>query len=186
MASSKSGAREAAFFLVLKMFLAAIKAVLPPQVKLTVAGTEYDRATLLQMHSDWVARFQRVEDLRSEEVKAMHERTKAEREGRKFIKDLTSALVGYYGAGAPELLRFGIKRTATKKQMTPETRLVAKAKAALTRKARGTMGPKQRAAITAEPQPVVTVTLPSKHPAPSPSPAPVAETPVRNEVVSRA
>ncbi len=101
------------------------------------------------------------------------------------IRELRNVVIGYFGAASPKLADFGFaapKRTP----LTPAKKAAAALKRAATRKARGTMGKKQKLAITgatasapAAPAPAPAAPAPSANAAPAPAPqAPAAPAPV--------
>jgi len=57
----------------------------------------------------------------------------------------------YFGAGSPQLVKFGLNPKKTRAPLTTEQLAVRTAKARATRSLRGTKGPVQKAAIKAGP-----------------------------------
>jgi hypothetical protein len=102
-----------------------------------------------------------------------------------FYSNVVAFLKNAFGATDQTTLSgFGILPPKTRAKPTTTTRAIATAKAAATRKARGTMGKKQKAAITTTPAPTVQVlgadgqplgsTAAPVAPVAPPAPAPVA------------
>jgi hypothetical protein len=86
------------------------------------------------------------------------------------VRGLRQYVISAFGASNPVLADFGF--TPPKKQaLTPEQKVARALKAAATRKARGTMGKKQKAGIKGA------VPAPAPSPAAEPSPAHTAATP---------
>jgi hypothetical protein len=112
------------------------------------------------------------------------------KQGALVTTGLKAFVMGIYGKTGPQLADFGFTppKTAT---LTPEQKAAAVAKRAATRKARGTVGPKAKLAITgataaasaaatapATPAPAAGQPAPAAAPqAPAPAPAPVGPVP---------
>lgn len=92
---------------------------------------------------------------------------------------LKQAVIAQFGAANPQLPDFGIKPKAPRKPLTAEQKVLAKAKAAATRKERGTVGPVEKLktvgatpSVTISPSGAVTTSAPSSTaPASSTTPA---------------
>jgi hypothetical protein len=74
---------------------------------------------------------------------------------RAFVKNATSALIQAYGTDSADLAACGITPKKTPAKRTSVENAVAAAKAAETRKLRGTKGSRQKAAIVYQGQPAV-------------------------------
>jgi hypothetical protein len=102
---------------------------------------------------------------------------------RGFYANVVANLKQIFGSGnQAQLAAFGIQPAKPRSKPSTTTRAIATAKAKATRVARGTMGKKQKAAITTTPQPTVQVLGADGQPldtAPTPagSSTPVAPTP---------
>jgi hypothetical protein len=98
-----------------------------------------------------------------------------------LVRALRQYVIDAFGASSPVLADFGF--TPPKKQgLTPEQKVARALKAAATRKARGTIGKKQKAKIKG----VVSTPVTSPAPAPAPSPAPAVAPAASTAVVAPA
>ena len=91
---------------------------------------------------------------------------------QKFHEDLTSVLRQQLGPDLARLKRYGVPPVKRRGPLSAEAGAIAKARERDTRRARGTMGSRQREAITTEPKPQVVISGlegASKSDAPSPS-----------------
>ncbi len=108
-----------------------------------------------------IAKFQAILDMLNSVTasKTAYQHAIATRKGelvadRTFYANVVANLKQIIGLTAQTTLSaFGILPPKTKAKPSSTTRAIAAAKAAATRKARGTMGKKQKAAITTTPQP---------------------------------
>jgi hypothetical protein len=91
-----------------------------------------------------------------------------------FLPKLKTALQAVLGVGSVALAEFGFHPAKTPAPLTGEQIVARKAKAAATRRKRGTLGRRQKAAIRETATPVVTATFPDAPPAPAAPPHPVA------------
>ena len=106
---------------------------------------------------------------------------------RAFYANVAAYLKQAFGlTDQTTLSAFGILPPKTRAKPSSTTRAIATAKAAATRKARGTMGKKQKAAITTTPAPTVQVlglgNTGGSTPPPAPAPAPMPVAPVTTTV----
>jgi hypothetical protein len=95
---------------------------------------------------------------------------------RALYTQLKEALVGFYGSGSPALAQFGLKPRSKAKPLTAAQKAAMVGQMLQTRKARGIIGKRQRAAVKAGP---VTVTLTSTSAAAPTSVAPTEEAPAQ-------
>jgi hypothetical protein len=72
-------------------------------------------------------------------------------EVRAYQAALKAAMVSYFGAGSPKLVKFGLKAAKPRTPLTSTQRAVRAAKVMATRKLRGTMGSVQKMAIKSGP-----------------------------------
>ena len=72
-------------------------------------------------------------------------------EVRAYQAVLKAAMVSYFGAGSPQLVRFGLKAAKARTPLTAKQLAVRAAKVMATRKLRGTLGSVQKAAIKSGP-----------------------------------
>jgi hypothetical protein len=133
---------------------------LPTQLK-AVIQADLDAAAVTQTaHAAW--------QLAVEEERTAH----ATAHG--VLLGLKGYLVAQYGKKVDVLTDFGFT-TPKAPKTTPATKVAAAAKAKATRKARGTLGKKQRLAITGAPDPATatgSTTAPATGAAPAPAPVP--------------
>ncbi len=98
-----------------------------------------------------------------------------------LMRELKNLVIATFGPTSPKLADFGFKATV-RTPLTPAQKVARAAKAAATRKARGTLGKKQKALITgvtaAAAAAAASATAPTTTPAPAPAPAPAAPAPV--------
>ncbi len=103
-----------------------------------------------------------------------------------LMRELRNLVIATFGTTSPKLADFGFKATV-RTPLTPAQKVARAAKALATRKARGTLGKKQKALITGETAAAAaaaaaasaTATAPTTTPAaPAPAPAPAAASPV--------
>ena len=104
-------------------------------------------ATLTTFYRSRLAAAERVEIARAAWLEGIAGYDALYARGTVLLRDLRGFLYGALGRTAPELADFGLSppRAATQ---TPEQKAAAVAKRLATRRARGTMGPKARLAIT--------------------------------------
>ncbi len=129
-----------------------------------------------------LAKFQAISDMLAAvtAAKTAYQHAIATRKGelvadRAFYANVVSNLKQVFGlTDQTTLSAFGILPPKTRAKPSSTTRAIATAKAAATRKARGTMGKKQKAAITTTAQPTVQVLGPDGQPLGSPATAPAA------------
>jgi len=151
---------------------------------LPLAASTYTMATLVQLVQSRIDAANTVVNARAHWVDASATYETLNTNVTKVVRALRQYVINVYGPDSPVLADFGF--TATKRSpLTPE-QLVAKAqKAAATRKARGTMGKKQKAKIkgtvvTTAPATPPSATAPAETPAAPPAvvvPAPVVTSP---------
>ena len=145
-------------------FIEGVPQVLPPGSHVGVQGVEYGPEALVAKLEEVLKPVKDVvnaEDaakVARREIQAQYEPT------RQFLTAFVAALRGYLGANNPKLATLGIKpaRPATPLSVTAKLQRALKAKA--TRKARGTLGRRQRKAIKAESFPLVVIDDAGLHP----------------------
>jgi hypothetical protein len=135
---------------------------MPVQLKAAIQA-DLDAAAVTQTaHASWLL--------------AVQEERTAHATAHGVLLGLKSYLVSQYGKTKVDVLTdFGFT-TPKVPRTTPATQVAAAAKAKATRKARGTLGPKQRLAITGAPEPAA-APVPTPAPAPAPVPATGTTTP---------
>ncbi len=141
---------------------------------LPLAGTTFTMATLEQLIQSRIDAANAVANARAHWVDASATYETLNTNVTKVVRALRDYVINVYGEDSPVLADFGF--TPTKRSPLTPDELVAKAqKAAATRKARGTMGKKQKAKIKG----TVTTTAPAAPPdATAPAVTPAAPTAV--------
>jgi hypothetical protein len=135
------------FRLKLQQMLAGVEAVIPDGNFITTTGGSLTKAAIVKMLTDEVSEFETVDagvtalgvarvQIR-EDLPQMH----------KLYTELKDALSAQFGRGSPLLAQFGLKPQQLRKQLTPEQRVVAAAKARQTRLMRHTGGVRQKATV---------------------------------------
>jgi hypothetical protein len=135
------------------------------QKSLSLAGESTSPAQLKAVFQAESDALDVVDATRATLAKQMETLREAQANAHSARTNLHAYIVGNYGANAVEMLGdFGMAPAKRRAQPTVETKATAKKKAAATRKARGTMGPKEKKKI-------VGVVVETAAPA-APSPAP--------------
>ena len=131
-------------------FIEGVPQVLPVGSHVGIQGVEYGPDAL-------VAKLQEVLKPVTDVVNAEQAAKNARREiqvqyasTRHFLTAFAAALRGYLGANNPKLAALGIKPVQPAAPLTVAAKLQRALKAKATRKARGTLGRRQRKAIKAE------------------------------------
>ncbi len=101
---------------------------------------------LMTFMGDWTA----AEDSGAKHHADVQRRNDNEPAARAFVDELKPAVLAVMGSKNPDLVKFGMKPRQAKKKLTSEQRVQATAKALATRKARHTLGPRQRSQIKGE------------------------------------
>lgn len=131
------------------------------------------QAQLVTQLSGYLPNLKAVSDAKAAYAQAVITRKADEQDVREFLMQLRAALVAFFGAGNPDLAKFGMSA----KKRTPQdsqTRILAAAKRTLTRKKRGTLGAKQKASIKAIGTPQVSIGPSGVQIAPAPEEQPTA------------
>jgi hypothetical protein len=129
-----------------------------------VNGQELKQTDIVAQLQSWIPLFQQVDAT----IAPYRDATKALRAAapaiRQYVGLYRMALRQVFGKGSPLLADFGMSVTQ-QKTPTPATHVVATAKAASTRKARGTLGKQRRKTVKGAP--VTQVTIPADGTAPA-------------------
>ena len=136
--------------------LSGIQAVLPPGSGLSLGGQIVTQAQLVAEFEAAIAPYAAVRAERVVYLQKLKDRTAGHAATRERLSQFRSAAVAFFGAGSPLLAKFGF-RPKTKQALTTGQKAMAAAKRSLTRKLRGTLGSKQKAAIKSEGAPVVSL-----------------------------
>jgi hypothetical protein len=133
-----------------------VKTLLPANTSLTINGVATKQPAIDAQLQAWITVFQAVEPAENAYKGAVAARVAITAAAKAYVKALKAVIKSYFGAQNPQLASFGI--TSDKAASTsPQTKLVAAAKRKQTRTLHGTMGKKQKAAITVVGNPAVLV-----------------------------
>ena len=142
---------------------------------LPLLGTAMTRAEVVSKLKAFVLLYAAVMQTKQPYLSALEARKAAEASAHAFYAAVVACLKLILGPNnQAQLAAFGIAQPKAKKAPSAETRAIAKVKAQATRKARGTVGKKQRQAITATPQPTLQVLGADGQPLASGAAAPAA------------
>jgi hypothetical protein len=159
---------------------------LPPGTSLPLGGTTYTATSLAAFIQSRINAANAVEIARANWLSAAKTYDAINTQAIVVVRELRNLVIGMFGASSPKLADFGFKPT-TRTPLTPAQKAAAALKRAATRKARGTMGKKLKAAITgavpatapaatpvASPATPAAPAAPASPPVASPAPAPAA------------
>ncbi len=136
--------------------LVGVQQAIPAGSTLSINGGPMTQAQLALKLSGYLPVFQNVRNDQQAYAQAVAARTAMEPDAREFLVLLRAALIAQFGRGSLLLTKFGMssgKRTPP----TPQTTVLAAAKATLTRTKRGTLSKKAQQRITVVSQPQVTI-----------------------------
>lgn len=125
--------------------------------EVVIRGVRYTQAELERKLEELNDPHKRLREAKAYIRQFSRDRRRLTREHREFLADLNASVAGILGRDNEELTRYGFKPARRRRALTVEEQTLAKAKAELTRKARGTMGKRQRAAIRATETPTVVI-----------------------------
>ena len=140
----------------LQQLVAATQKNLPATSTVDVNGQELKQTDIVAKLQSWIPLYQQVDATNAPYRNAQQALQAAAPAIRQYVGRYRQALRQVFGEGNPLLADFGLSLTQ-RKAPTPATRVLASAKAAATRKARGTLGKQQRKAIQGAPVTQVTV-----------------------------
>ncbi len=155
--------------------IVGIKKDLQSVTSLPLAGSTYTMASLTQLVQSRIDAANTVANAKAQWHDASATYKALNSQVTQVLHGLRQYLINAFGPASPVLADFGF--TASKRTpLTPEQKVARAAKAEATRKARGTLGKKQKAAIKGAVPPTAPA---SPSPAPTPTPAvAVPSTPV--------
>ena len=104
-----------------------------------------------------VGSFQAVRDAESAFRRAIANRRRAMKGHRSTYEDAVCFLKHHLGKDSAQLAKFGIARPRERTPLSAEANAISRAKAAATRKARGTLGRRQRLLLGRPPEPTLQV-----------------------------
>ncbi len=144
--------------------------------KFVVNGVRMTPAQALARLRRSLATDEKAQSLKTQTAQALAVRDKAVLGDEDFVVNLPVALTSAYGP-TPKLEDFGIPWKKTRKKRTAAEEAISAALRLQTRQVRGTMGKKQRAALTVAGKPGVLVVDPSGKPIGGRPPIPPAKPP---------
>ena len=155
-----------------------IKLDLQTMTSLPLGGTSYTPTSLVAFIQSHIDAANAIVTAKAAWEKAIATYTGIDKQAQIVLHDLKALVLATFGASSSRLADFGYKpRKVT--VLTPEQKAAASAKRAATRKARGTMGPKQKLKVTgatapanaAAGAPTTSTSTPQATMPPSPAPA---------------
>jgi hypothetical protein len=144
-------------WLALTLLKQGVDSQIPGTAKLSVDGSTVTQAALSSELATDIAIFQSIADDQSQLKTAVAARAAAVPGLKARYASIIKAIENQFPAGSPVLAQFGIHPPKTRAKLTAQQLAVRAAKAALTRKARGTKGSKQKQAIQTIGTPTVTI-----------------------------
>ena len=124
----------------------------PATTKLQLAGQTYTPAQVASVFSAAATAVDAVAPVKAQLQQLVASQGTALKTATALYIALKKYVESVYGKGNPELAAFGFS-TALPQQPSSETKALAQAKAKLTRQARGTVGPRQKQAVTSNGSP---------------------------------
>jgi len=148
---------HSAMLAVLKAMRAGLQNNLPAGLTQIAAGGEVSTVAQVETELDgYIATYQAADDAETAYRKAVKTRDDEAGTVVPRIEALRTSLKGVFGKKNPDLTKVGLTPDKTPAPLTLEQKQERAAKAAATRKARGTKGPKQKAAIKGQLPPAPT------------------------------
>jgi hypothetical protein len=142
---------------------AGLQKHLPTSETLVINGKRWTQGQLVAELQSAEQLYVDVRDARAALRQKLLDRQAKVRPHVELVADLANALRGYHGRASPKLAEHGIRAGARPKRSGQSLTLAA-AKAKLTRKARHTLGPKQKLAIKAPGSPSLVIYAPDGRP----------------------
>jgi hypothetical protein len=161
----------------LQMVRDATAKVFPATSELQLGGQSMKVPDMLSVLDAALATFAAASAAKAALKQTQSDRTQKIATAQALVGSLKTYLVGTWGKGSPQLAPFGF----TPKARTPRTseqKALTAAKAALTRKARGTKGSKQKLGVTVQGQPGLVLVAADGTPMPGVMQGPTAPAPV--------
>jgi hypothetical protein len=143
---------------------------LPPGETLVLNGKRWTQDQLVAVLQSAEQLYADVRDARAALRQKLLDRQAKVRPHAELVADLANALRGYHGRASPKLAEHGIRAGARPPRSSQAVTLAA-AKAKLTRKARHTLGSKQKLAIRAPGNPSLVIFSPDGKPLDGKAPA---------------
>ena len=145
-------------FLALTLLKSGVDSQIPSKTSLLIGGQATTQSALSSELASDVALFQAAIDARTKLDAAVTARKVAVPTVKQRYAQIVKAIEGLFAPGSPVLAQFGIHPRKSPTPLTAEQKAVKAEKAKLTRKARGTLGRKQKQAIQTVGTPTVTIT----------------------------
>jgi hypothetical protein len=127
--------------------LVGIERYLQSMPLLVLGGTSFTPDELAAFVQGRVQAAQELEASRTRHAHAVTQYRVVDRRARQVLLELRTLVLAMFGADSAAATTFGFKSPKPRKPMTPAQKAARAAKCAATRRARGTMGSKQRLAI---------------------------------------
>jgi hypothetical protein len=154
---------------------AGVEKYLPANETLVVCGKRWTQEQLVAELKAAEKLYADVRDARAALRQKLLDRQAKVRPHAELVANLADALRGYHGRASPKLAEHGI-RTGARPARSSQALTLAAAKAKLTRKARHTLGPKQKQAIKAPGNPSLVIYAPEGKPLEGNAPPPPSST----------
>jgi hypothetical protein len=142
----------------LQQALAGVQSVLQAGQTYLLGRANYTGLQMAQAITAWLAVFVGARDAKTALMAAIRQRRDAEPLAKAFLGFLRALVSSQYGDSAEELLSFGFKPKRKPTPLTPEQRVMKKAKLEATRKKRGTLGSRQKKLVHGETPASITIT----------------------------
>jgi hypothetical protein len=134
----------------LQFALVGVQALLLPAQTYVLGGVSYTGQVVAQMIVAWLASFTAHDDAKRNEKTTLEARRQIEPQAAAFLKVLQDFATNQWGANSQEITRFGFEPRKKAEPLTGDKLVLRTARANATRKARGTRGSRQKAAIKGE------------------------------------
>ena len=130
----------------LQQMLLGWQAVIPKGASLTVAGGPLTQATVVTELQSYLGAYSALDAAELGAKGARATVVQQATDAQAFYVQLKEALTGFFGSGSPELAQFGLKPRAKRQPLPVEKKAAMVAQMLGTRKLRGVMGKRQKAA----------------------------------------
>ncbi len=154
-----SGADHAgALELKFRAMLAGLRREFPPSTEsVRFGGRSMSSGEMVALIQSTLDTFEAVHQAEGAFRQAVVNRRRAMKGSRSIYEDAVFFLKHQLGKNSPRLAQFGVALPKDRRPPTAEAAAISRAKAAATRKARGTLGKRQRLALGRPPEPVLQV-----------------------------
>jgi hypothetical protein len=131
----------------LQLMLQGWQELIPSDSTMTSAGSSLNEAAVLAQLQGYLEAYSALDAGATASKQARSQVESQLKEAQKYLASLKAAVTTYFGAGSPQLVKFGLKPKKARPPLTTEQLAVRTAKARATRLLRGTIGPVKKAAI---------------------------------------